>query len=66
MMCACGGRTVPDSARLARTVLRWERCGCCGRCDGFALYIDRAIVATGQLARLTFRDAEESVHRSAS
>lgn len=56
MMCDCGGRTMPASARENGATLRWECCGACGRCDAYALKVEGVQAASGQAGRRAFRD----------
>lgn len=49
--CTCGGFTATTHKRSAGSRLTWERCGACGRCDGFELRHDDELVAMGEAAR---------------
>lgn len=65
MMCPCGNATTPARNKRDPAILRYERCGACGRCGCFVLNIDDHHVAGGQVARKLFQD-EEALARLAS
>lgn len=56
MACPCGGLTVKDQARRRSALLRWERCGSCGRCGRYRLRVAGRIAAHGEVARRAFGD----------
>lgn len=53
--CPCGGHTVPASERKTGMVLKYERCGACGRCGGWRLSWRGEPVAVGEEARQQYR-----------
>jgi len=53
--CPCGGRTVRASEGDSGMVLKYERCGACGRCGGWRLSLQGEPAAVGEDARRQYR-----------
>ena len=56
--CPCGGFTVSASERNPGLVLKYERCGSCGRCGRWRLHQDGTLVTEGEQARRELRAAK--------
>lgn len=57
--CPCGGFTFPASERRRGLVLRYERCGACGRCDRWRLEKGGVCISERQSARREYRTITE-------
>ena len=56
--CPCGGFTASASERKRGAVLKYERCGACGRCGQWRYEHDGTLVAEGEQARRQFQAAK--------
>lgn len=55
--CPCGGFTVSASERERGLILKYQRCGACGRCARWRFERDGSLVSEGETARREYRAA---------
>lgn len=55
-VCPCGGVTIPAKEKKLNAVLRYSRCGACGRCGAWELHMCGQRLCRGELARRAFND----------